>query len=111
MSITSDVGGGIGAGEGPVVAVDGDEAQRRLGGVVGHAKAAIVEEADQALPAVPTENVWPAPSRRQALHFSSNTANRSRRRPVTTCAYQILHPAIFMMKPAKNRPSGDLAER
>ena len=41
---------GVGAGEGPVVAADGDAAQRPLGGVVGHAQAAVVEEAGQARP-------------------------------------------------------------
>ena len=42
----------IGAGEGPVVAADGDAAQRPLGGVVGHAEAAVVEEAGEGLPAL-----------------------------------------------------------
>ena len=38
----------VGAGEGPVVAPDRDAAQRPLGGVVGHAQAAVVEEAGEA---------------------------------------------------------------
>src|SRR5260370_15343107 len=43
---------GVGAGEGPVVAADGDAAQRTLGGVVAEAQPAVVEEADQGIPAV-----------------------------------------------------------
>jgi hypothetical protein len=43
---------GVGSGEGPVVAADSNAAQRPLGGVVGHAQAAVVEEADQRLPGV-----------------------------------------------------------
>jgi hypothetical protein len=35
-----------------IVAPDGDAAQRPLGGVVGHAQAAVVEEADQRVPGV-----------------------------------------------------------
>ena len=42
----------VGACECPVVTPDSDAAQRPLGGVVGHAQAAIVEEAGQAVPAV-----------------------------------------------------------
>jgi hypothetical protein len=45
---------GVAAGEGPVVAADGDAAQRPLGGVVGQAEAAVVEEADQRVPGVET---------------------------------------------------------
>ena len=40
------------AGEGPVVAADRDAAQGPLGGVVGHAQAAIVEEASERRPAL-----------------------------------------------------------
>src|SRR5882757_4872668 len=43
---------GVRAGEGPVVAADSDAAQRALGGVVGQAQAAVVEEADETVPAV-----------------------------------------------------------
>jgi hypothetical protein len=42
----------VGAGERPVVAADGDAAQRQLGGVVGHAQAAVVEEAGERRPAI-----------------------------------------------------------
>src|SRR5215831_1597011 len=38
--------------EGPVVAADRDAAQRTFGGAVRHAQAAVVEEADQAAPAI-----------------------------------------------------------
>ena len=40
----------VGAGEGPVAAADGDAAQGPLGGVVGHAEAAVIEEAQSARP-------------------------------------------------------------
>src|SRR5262249_61400879 len=41
-------------GEGPVVAADRDTAQCALCGVVRHAQAAVLEEADEAAPAVET---------------------------------------------------------
>ena len=44
----------VGAGEGPVVAADGDAAQRPLGGVVGDAQATIIEEARERGPALET---------------------------------------------------------
>ena len=42
----------VGAGEGPVAAPDRDGTQLALGGVVGHAQAAIIEEAGQRRPAL-----------------------------------------------------------
>ena len=42
----------VGAGEGPVAAPDRDGTQLALGGVVGHAQAAVVEEAGQRGPAL-----------------------------------------------------------
>src|SRR5690349_15669488 len=42
----------VGAGEGPVAATDGDAPHGPLGGIVAHAQAAVVEEANQRLPAV-----------------------------------------------------------
>ena len=40
------------AGEGPVVASDGNAAQRPLGGIVRHAQAAVIEEARERDPAI-----------------------------------------------------------
>src|SRR5688572_2192385 len=45
---------GVGAAEGPVAAADGDAAHGALGGVVGHADAAVVEEARERAPALET---------------------------------------------------------
>lgn len=42
----------VGTGEGPVAPAGGDRAHRRLGGIVAHAQAAIVEEADERVPGV-----------------------------------------------------------
>jgi len=42
----------VGAGEGPVLAADGDGAQLAFGGIVGHAEPAVVEEAGEHLPAL-----------------------------------------------------------
>ena len=42
----------IGAGEQPVLAAQGDAAQRALGGVVGQADAAVIEEAGEGGPAL-----------------------------------------------------------
>ena len=44
----------VGAGEGPVVATDRDAAQRPLGGIVGDAKATVIEEARERGPALET---------------------------------------------------------
>src|SRR3546814_5813149 len=41
---------GVGSGEGPVATADGDAAQGALGGVVGQADPAIVEEAGERRP-------------------------------------------------------------
>src|SRR5512134_797341 len=46
------LGTDIGTSEGPVMAADGDAPQRAFGNVVGHAQAAVVEEADQGRPAL-----------------------------------------------------------
>src|SRR3546814_3132864 len=43
---------GVGSGEGPVATADGDAAQGALGGVVGQADPAIVEEAGERRPAL-----------------------------------------------------------
>jgi hypothetical protein len=42
----------VGAGERPVLAAQGDAAQRAFGGVVRHAQAAVVEEAGERIPAL-----------------------------------------------------------
>ena len=42
----------VGAGEGPVVSSHGDGPQLAFGGIVRHAKAAVIEEAGEGVPAV-----------------------------------------------------------
>jgi hypothetical protein len=47
----STMAAGIGAGKGPVLATKGDGANLTLGGIVGHARPSVIEEACQNHPA------------------------------------------------------------